>query len=206
VWERIRNLNSYDSEFGRIVASIFGHRQRPALGRPPNYAVTEFVPIPNLTQIDNLVLKEAGDEIFEHGGIIIDAQQFLARCAELGISPDSVLESLEVLENRSYLELTRTLGGIGLFKMTLYGKDEYAKAYVPEYSEASRSIAMEIINHQSQNKSSISQRLSLPGALVDVVLEKFALLRYLKLVRTMGDVHIVTVSPELRRAFQDERG
>ncbi len=168
VWQRIQNLHSYDSEFDQIVASIFEHRERPALGRPPNYAVTEFVPITNLTRIDNLVLKEAGDEIFEHDGIIIDAQQFVARCAELGISPDSVLESLEVLENRGYVELTRTLAGIGLFKMTLYGKDEYANAYVPEYSKASRSIAMEIINHQSQNKSSISQRLSLPGALVDV--------------------------------------
>jgi hypothetical protein len=204
-WERIKNLDSYDSEFERIVASIFEHRERPGLGKPPSYSVKEFVPIPNLTRIDNLVLQEAGGVIFEHDGIIIDAQEFLARCAELSISPDSVLESLEVLENRGYVELTRTIAGIGLFKMTLFGKDEYASAYVPDYSEASRSIAMEIINHQSQDKSSISQRLSLPGALVDLVLEKFALRRYLKLVRTMGDVHIVTVSPELRRAFQDER-
>ena len=128
VWQRRQNYTA------TILSSIKSWRRFLSTGSGrrsaglPNYAVTEFVPITNLTRIDNLVLKEAGDEIFEHDGIIIDAQQFVARCAELGISPDSVLESLEVLENRGYVELTRTLAGIGLFKMTLYGKDEYANA------------------------------------------------------------------------------
>ena len=37
VWERIRDINNYESELDHIISSIYGHAQKPSLGSPPKY-------------------------------------------------------------------------------------------------------------------------------------------------------------------------
>ncbi len=152
-WELIHNLKDYDSELERIVASIFEHREKPTLGNPPEYAVIELVPIRDLTRIDNLVLKIAGDAVFQSDVTFLDGEHFIASCAKLGADRDSVIESLHVLANRGFIDLRETMGGIGLFTMTTHGKDQYASAYVKQYSGALKKVALEIINRNAQSKS-----------------------------------------------------
>jgi hypothetical protein len=69
---------------------------------------------------------------------------------------------------------------------------------------ARRRVALEIINHEAKDKDSISKGTSLSGALVELVLQKFADQRLVKLVRTMGGVYLLDFSPELKRAFGEE--
>jgi hypothetical protein len=61
VWESIRDVRNFSAQLDRIVAAIFGHREKPALGEPPGY-VTERR-IPGLHQTDTLVLRT----IYEDG-------------------------------------------------------------------------------------------------------------------------------------------
>ncbi len=60
VWESIRDVHNFSTQLDRIVAAIFGHREKPALGEPPSY-VTERR-IPGLHQTDTLVLRAIYEE------------------------------------------------------------------------------------------------------------------------------------------------
>lgn len=204
VWERIDRLDHYDCELERIVASIFEHRQRPPLGSPPEYATTETIPIRGLTHINNLVLKIAGDTVFQKDCAFVDGEQFISACGDIGIGRDSVIESLHVLANRGYIELREHMGGIGFFTMSTSGKDHYASAYIEHSPGAMRKVALDIINQQAQSKVAISQRLQFPPALVDLILEKFSAQGLVQVVRTAGDVTVIRVSPELKRAFGND--
>src|ERR671939_1221098 len=37
VWERVKDLNSYNGELESIVSAIFEHREKPPIGAPPAY-------------------------------------------------------------------------------------------------------------------------------------------------------------------------
>lgn len=203
LWERIADLNSYDASFDRILASITGVREKPPLGALPGYVTSPIKEINGLARIDNLVLKAACEFALANGHALMDGSE-LQRSSTLAGTPEQELsDSLDVLEQSGLLSVSRHLGG-GLphFKITTYGFQQYAKAYVEQYEEKVQDVAVAVVNQGLQDNESIAAKLSLPQYLVDHALKVLESQQYLKLSRNLGGhIHIISVSATLRRAL-----
>ena len=60
LWERIADLSYYEKNLDRIVAAIFGQREKPPIGKTPIYTDFDIANISGLTKGDNLVLRGMG--------------------------------------------------------------------------------------------------------------------------------------------------
>jgi len=69
VWERVEDLDDYESEFETIVRSIYAHREKPELGDAPAYTQMTINVVPGLTDVDSLVLKVCCEAQFEQGSL-----------------------------------------------------------------------------------------------------------------------------------------
>jgi hypothetical protein len=69
VWERVKELDNYESEFETIVRSIYGHLEKPHLGGAPEYAQMTIDTVPGLTEVDTLILKLCCEAQFEQGSL-----------------------------------------------------------------------------------------------------------------------------------------
>jgi hypothetical protein len=74
VWQKIENLDDSDTEFSRIVASIYGHMEKPSLGPPPAYVQTVVDTLPDLTKVDSLVMKWSCERAIEEGYFFIETK------------------------------------------------------------------------------------------------------------------------------------
>src|SRR5690348_5552471 len=65
--------------------------------------------IPGLSRIDSMLLKMVGDKAIENGsGFGMQTSEMLSQAAQQDISPYQFYESLTVLGDSHYLELTRS--------------------------------------------------------------------------------------------------
>jgi len=203
LWERIDDLNSYDASFGRILASITGVREKPPLGALPGYVTSPIKKIGGLARIDNLVLKVACELAQTKGHDIIDGSE-LTGFSDLAGTPEQELsDSLDVLEQSGLISVSRHLGG-GLphFRISTYGFQQYAMAYVANYEQKIQDVALAVVNQGIQDNESIATKLALPQYLVDHSLEVLEGQQYLRLSKNLGGhVHIISVSATLRRAL-----
>jgi TIR domain len=205
VWERVRDLANFDQELDRIVAAIFDHRSKPPLGGPPGYTREVVIPIAGLTQVDNLVLRLTCEEVLRVDSFIAPDQLYV-RTDAVGLGREDVLDSLEVLGQRGYLKLSLVLGGvprgISHFKPTLVGMETFASSYIPEYSSSVRLVAAEILNHDNRDNRAIASAIRIHGPIVDHILNQLEARGLLKLSKSIsGAVFVVSISPELKRAF-----
>lgn len=211
VWEQIKDINKYDSEFERIVASIYGHYEKPELGEHPKYVQTIISLVPGLSKVDSLVLKLACEKAIVSNEFHIETCKILGEANLLDINSEVVLESLEILEGRGYFELHRVLGGGGLgniphFRITTFGFEEYVKVYMDNYDSIMRSIGLQIVNNSQTNSLKLQETTNYPLLLIEHVLEVFILNGFIRVSKYFAGrtlIQIMSVSPELKRALRD---
>ncbi len=201
LWERIKDITSYDNELNRIVMSIFGHGEKPPLGKPPSYTQTIIDLIPGLTKIDSLILKLSCEEAIKIGYPHINAVTIYEQLKAYEIPENDFNETIEILDNRGHIEATRVLGGaIPHYSITTYGFDEYARVYVTDYNRIVKAVVFQIVNHNAKNSSSIATSVMQPDMIIDHILDVLASKGLIKLSKTIGGgVNIFNVSPELKR-------
>ena len=202
-WVVIKSLENYEEEVDRIVLSIYGHRDKPPIGRPPTYSQTEIDVLPDLTKVDSLVLKLSCEKAIEIGYPYkpIDTESILEQVSSLDIPQEEFFESLEILDRKGYIKAGRNAGvrGIPFFSITSYGFDKYAIVYIDNYDSVLKSVVSQIVNHNKKDNSSISASLNQPQMIVDHFLEVLERKRLIKVVKHLGGTRIWDVSPELRR-------
>jgi hypothetical protein len=108
VYQRIRDLENYEPELDRMARAILGDRNRPEPGDLPGYATT--VALPGLYSTDTRVLQLAGDIAIERDSQLVDSNAVLERAEPDGVTQEALLESLQVLEEHSYIEILQTMG------------------------------------------------------------------------------------------------
>jgi hypothetical protein len=201
VWEKIKSLENYEEEIGRIVMSIFDQRDKPPIGRPPLYTQTEIDVLPDLTEVDSIVFKLSCEKAIEKAQSLIDTESILEQVSSLDIPQEEFFESLEILDRKGYIKAGRNAGvrGIPFFSITSYGFDKYARVYIDNYDSVLKSVVSQIVNHNKKDNSSISASLNQPQMIVDHFLEVLERKRLIKVVRHLGTPRIWDVSPELRR-------
>jgi len=99
-WEKIKNLENYEEEVDRIVMSIYGHRDKPPISRPPTYSQTEIDLLSGLTKVDSLVLKLSCEKAIENSHRHVNTESILEQVSSLDIPQEEFFESLEILVGR----------------------------------------------------------------------------------------------------------
>jgi TIR domain len=220
LYVRIPDFQNYDAELKRIIGTIYGYSDKPALGSAPAYIQNPIEQIPGLSRIDSLVLKMAGDKAIENGyRVCIETQEMLSQATLQEISPYQFYESLAMLRDGYYLELHTTMGGEpsdlklrelvrgGLpdFSLTIDGFEKYAKAYISEYKAIVRDVHLQIVNEGKSDSASIAESIKQPLMVVEHVLERLDRSGDIKMLREFNGgitTHFMNPSPRLRRRLE----
>lgn len=200
LWERIDNLSQYENSLDRIVASIYGHIEKPPLGNPPEYVKQQVLQIPGLTRMDSLVFKLSAEKELLNSPTIIDPKTLFA---ETDIPLSELEDSLEMLEQHGYIRLIRHVGpGPYRFSITLYGMDQYARAYIPDYSRIINDVVASIVNKQLTDNRFIADETGQRLRFVDHVLDLLENNGQIKLSKDIGGgVRVYNISVSLRRTL-----
>ncbi|MCJ8352352.1 toll/interleukin-1 receptor domain-containing protein [Moritella sp.] len=207
LWEHISDLNNYESNFKRIISSIFGATDKPALGTAPAHTSSVYHEIGGLTKADNLVLKESCEYIIENDDIMVKPESLFGDGDILGFSRSEIKDCIEVLEQHGYLDVSRYLGGGGdnyscRYRVTTYGLDNYAKSYIPDYSATLDKVISLIVNEDINNNTAIQEKTNKSIVIINHILDVLESNGHVKLSKTMGGmVQVYNVSVSLRRAL-----
>lgn len=203
LWEKIENLEDYSSNLDRIIAAIYGQKDKPPIGSIPSYVNSPIVNISGLVKTDNLVLKlsceyalKENDRILDIGKVFIENDSYTIPEAEL-------LESLEVLDRETYIELSRTIGaGLSHYQITTHGMEEYATAYFQKYHELQTGIISLLVNEDMESNVELVEKLNQPQLIVDHVLELLELNGHVSLSKMIGGIiRVYNISPSLKRSL-----
>jgi len=207
LWESISDTDSYDTSFTRILSSIFGVTDKPALGSVPEHVHSRYHEIGGLTKADNLILKESCEYAIKNNKMFVDPEKIFGDGSNLGFSRDEIKDCIEILESNGYLEVSRTLGGgDGKYhcncKITTFGFDQYAKAYIANYLEVIEAIVSAIVNEKIHNNFDLSSKFNQPLTTVNFILDLLELNSHVKLSKMLGGrVEIFHIAASLRRAL-----
>jgi hypothetical protein len=205
VWEKIEDLNNYDAELERIVRAIYEHREKPPLGSPPAYTKTLIEVIPNLTNIDSLVIKLSCEKAIEQGYPWVEPSDVWERAKTFGIGEEEFYETLEILHSRRFIEGHKVADGtdrINRFQITTFGFDQYSRVYIKDYNLILKSVALQIINHNQTESINIASALHQPLMVVNHIFEVFEQQGWIGVNRiATGDnnLSIYQVRPEFKR-------
>lgn len=208
LWERITSLDSYAESFDRILASIYAHSIKPALGQPPPFASVTLTEIKGLEPIDNIVLKVSGDHLLENPDDSIDPADLFGPSNPNAPPKTAVLDALEVLEQGGYITQSKFIGGGSdkwgcYYRLTLYGFDEYCKAYVPDYGALLDRAGGLIVNEGASSNLDSEKQLGVPLMLANQFIRLLENGDYVKVSGEMGArISIYEVSAKLRRALR----
>ena len=209
VWERINDINNYDTELDRIVRAIYGHQEKPPIGKPPAYIQHRIDNLLGLTEIDTLVLKLCCEDLIQNGDTLINSvghQRVFEQTQSIEIGEQDVLESIEILEDKGYLDVTTLWGGsIAMMEVTNRGFKEYAQSYIPNYDDIYRAVALEIVNRDANDVETIAKAIEQPAVVVEHVLNELDSRHLLKVKRYLSEGVVVdAVPPGLKRWLQEQ--
>lgn len=206
VWEKIKDINNYDTELGRIVMSIYGHRDKPPIGQSPSYVQTTVETLPSLTKIDTLIMKLACEMALTGSNLYIAGWQLVERVKTFDISQEDFNESLEILDKRGYITIEREYGrDIPLFLITDDGFENYLKVYYPEYDTIVRAVKTQILNFEQNDNHEICAKIEQPQFIVDHVLVTLSTRGLINFGQFIGGkITIYSVSSELKRMMREE--
>jgi len=207
LWEPIADLDSYEKSFSRIKSSIFGTTDKPALGSVPAHTASIYNEIGGLTKADNLILKESCEYIIKNNNIIVNPETVFGNGSDLGFSRSEIKDCIEVLEDNGYLDVSRYLGGGGdnyscHYRVTIYGFENFARAYIDGYSTIVDKVISAIVNENANSNASLESKLNESIIIINHVLDVLESNNHVKLSKTMGGmVQIYQVAASLRRAL-----
>lgn len=205
LWEKISNLSSYDEAYKRIELAILGKTDKPPLGATPKYTAEIFEKVNDLTDIDSLVFKITCEQAIEINQPFIMSRGVIEQCIELDLSKEIVIESLEILDNNGFIEITKMLSPEhNSIKVLLYAFQTYYQYYNPEYESQINLVGSIIVNNGLRNNHEIANAANIDLFIVDHILELFDYKGYIKNLRFLGGgSEISNVSVELRRHFRN---
>ncbi len=209
LFEPVSDPAEIDDVVDRVVRSIYGVADKPAIGVLPAYASAPAAQIDGLDRIDSLILKSAGAEAVRDSGTRFRTEEFLnSVTSELAITEAEAIESLEVLDSVRFIEISRTLGGgvpsMRTFGITKVGLEAYLQSYEPEYPTIQETTIARLAGwpHDQGTESALADTVGAPSLIVRHLIEGFAARGLLKVTKTHGGtsgIRFFGISPRLRR-------
>jgi hypothetical protein len=203
--ESIADVSAYDSNFDRIVASIYGANDKPPIGPQPEYVQSFVQSISGLNNIDSLVLRLSCEELLKTGDVFINPRRVFLKGDNLLVPEEELKDSFEILDSDGYIKLIRTIGG-GFFQyqITTYGFDTYANAAIPNYQGKIAAVVSAIVNEKLTSNAEIQEQLKENKVIIDHILNVLESNGHIKQAKMMdGLSQILNVSPSLKRAINE---
>lgn len=207
LWESIKDINDYETNFQRIKSSIFGATDKPALGKVPVHISSIYHEIGGLTKADNLILKESCEYIIKNNDAMVRPEALFGDGEKLGFSRNEIKDCIETLEKNRYLDASRFLA-IGNnsynshFRVTTYGFIKYAETYLNDYESTLTKIISAIVNENITDNLSIQKKLNQPIVIINYILDALEINGHIKLSKSLGELsQIYHVAVSLRRSL-----
>jgi hypothetical protein len=205
VWQRIENLNDYQSGLDRIIASILGFNDKPPLGQLPSYAANppERL-IEGLTPMDSLVLKLSCDEAIQNGNPFVNPGKIFLKEGKAIIPESELKDSLDILNQQGYIKASRTLGsGFFPYQITEFGLESYAHSHINNYDQKIASVVSAIVNKNALDNFTIEEELKEPRLIINHILDALESNGHISQSKMMGGMcRIYKVSPTLKRLLK----
>ncbi|WXL27776.1 toll/interleukin-1 receptor domain-containing protein [Ectopseudomonas mendocina] len=203
LWEKISDTSSYQQNFDRILASIFGASDKPALGAPPSFVSSFGIGVGTFNNVDSFVCKSACEFALRSGSKQIELAAF---CNDDGfIVPEGELKnSIEYLGEYGTFELKHHLGGgFPLIFISDSGFELYAREHVENYSSVFQSVVSHIVNNHLLMLSHIKSKLDVNPFLIEHIIRILEGAGEIKVSWFLsGDCSIDWVSQSLRRSLR----
>ncbi|MCH8164106.1 MAG: toll/interleukin-1 receptor domain-containing protein [Planctomycetes bacterium] len=209
LWQRITNLTDYSEELQRILSSIFGVTDKPPIGASPGYAdIHPLLDIPSLDKVDLMVLETLCDESVRAEDVLVVGLSCLDAVSATGITDEALGDSLNILDDEGYVELSGASGGtykefgITHLRIATHAFDAYAKAKWPNYDSLLTRLVSGLVNEKWHTKADL-EVLDAPERLRDHLLRVLEEQGFVEISRYFGGYTIWKVSPRLKRALID---
>jgi hypothetical protein len=207
VWQDIPDIDNYDAAFDRIVNAIFGFSDKPPVGQPPAYVRSAVLQIGYLTRTDGIIFESACRMALAEDNPLINPDPLIAALREQDVSESQIMESLEVLDNRGYIQLHRTMGPphVDAFSVQSFGFDYYVAAAIPEFDRLCTSVARLLVQGETMSHRGIAQELQQKPFLIEHIFRLLGSRGLIKYAESIGGgLHMDAfwVSPELRRGLE----
>ena len=201
LWERIQDLNNYEASFQRILAAVYGQQEKPPLGTPPSYVHEKLVDVGGLSKTDNLVLKLSCELAIRKDDDRLLPEEAFKNGEDWLVPEEELQESLEMLDRQSYISIARVIGPkFPHYRVTAYGFDAYARAYMNEYDAVTTEIISAIVNKGLDNTHALRDKTNKPIQLIEFILDNLEAQGHLKLSKMSSRfTRAYNVSPALRR-------
>ena len=205
LWERVENLNNYDIQLKRILASIFDVRKKPVLGKPPEFVCQNTQSINDLSVVDTFVLKRSGTFALQNNEYVIEPEKVFLDAEKLGISKSQILDSIEILGSDGYLNVSHFIGGAKKnfgchYRFTNFGFERYAESEIDGYEKLKLKCAGLIVNLNVLDNKALAKHTEVPIRLINHVLDVFEANDLIKVTKSLGgNFQIYHVSAKLGR-------
>lgn len=205
LWIRVDNTSNYQNELQKIIAAVFDLREKPTLGKPPEFVRNKLLSNNELSVVDALVLERSATFDLENNSYVIEPEIVFNDLSNQDLTKEQITESLEVLDSTGYLKVSYYMGGgqesYGCrYQLTSFGFESYCQSRVKGYEELKIACAGYIVNENVDNSDALVQKT---GAKIRLVNHILGLFQGLGLINTHvyigGKVRIQHVSAKFKR-------
>jgi hypothetical protein len=204
VWQRVDDVDDYSESLQRILSAIFDVSDKPPIGKTPVRFGGPAPLIPDLSRVDDLALRVIARQVIDEGMGLVEWDRLRADPSLEGIPQQELLDSLDILEQRYFIKIGRSLGApLSHVVLTNFGFQQYAEAYVDDYQDVVKQIAALLVNENVRRNDELADRVKKPAPFIDFVLNLMEGNSHIKVSKSIGgQSHVWEISASLRRALQ----
>jgi len=199
LWHPILDPSNFEEDLNKVADVILGRSARPPLGLPPLYFSSGALhSVGGLTPADNAVLAVLYQSFLIGGSSLVDPQWLVAELGKQGLDVNLVSESMEVLENQGYIELSKNIGRgpyhsrIAVFGVSTMLGDADAQLI--------HKVGLCVVNERLMGVDQIGASIEHPVALVEYVIRRLEDAGHLIASKSIGGpAQIALVRPTLNR-------
>jgi hypothetical protein len=166
-WVKVDDLNSFDDSLNRVLRAIYEERDRPPLGQPPEYAISEAsLNVSELTDLENAALEALVRTAAELFPQVLPRGQARNTLKDLELGGQMVDDTLTILRDRGFIDAVDTLSregsGVAFQGIAHLGWKRYAQGAVSDYRSGLRRVAAEVANSKTEDSKELSEELNMP--------------------------------------------
>lgn len=160
---------------------------------------------PGLNTNDISILKWSGERTVAENRYDYDirTEELLAFAEDVAIPEDEIFESLELLDEKGFIDAEKGYGTIRWFSLTTFGLQTYAESFVPEFKGFADRIIKYIVNNQRSSNIDVAKTLNINSMWIDHVLDDLDSRGEIAISKFGGGlIKIHSASAELRRSLR----
>ncbi len=205
LWERVPNLADFEEPLRRVLAAIFEVREKPDVGKPPEFVREATNGINGMAKIDSLVLKRVAEYDLHNNCLIVEPENIFSDLDSLGVTKKQILESIEILASEGILKTSGYVGGgperYGChIQLTLFGFERYCSAKLDNYEQLKKQCSGLIVNEAVLDNQTLVERTGAQPRLIDHVLHWFEFNQLISTTKYIGRIiRIHSIHAKFRR-------